>query len=134
MRTRVRIRKHIGHIPREMRDRSHELLKRLTLFAESRAKKHSPVKTGHLRRSIHHQFIGKEQSRVGTAVKYAPPVELGRGPVRPKKAKALKIRLGGRKFIFRASAGPAKGHFFFRKTKEETEKEIKPIAREIFRR
>lgn len=130
----MRIRKHIGHIPREMRGRAQELLKRVTLYAESQAKKHVPVRTGHLRRSIHHEYMGDTQSRVGTAAKYAPAVELGRGPVRPKKAKALKIRLGGRKFIFRAYAGPAKGRFFFQQARKETEKQIKPIARRVFRR
>jgi hypothetical protein len=48
-------------------------------------------------------------ARSATGFPYFYPVDLGRGPVFPKNAKALKIPMAGAPggFIFRRSAGPA---------------------------
>lgn len=45
--------------------------------AESYAKQLCPVDTGNLRNSITHQQIDENTEAIGTAVEYAPPVELG---------------------------------------------------------
>lgn len=46
-------------------------------------------------------------ARSATGYPYFYPVDLGRGPVKPINAKALRIPIGGGQFIFRRSAGPA---------------------------
>lgn len=46
-------------------------------------------------------------ARSATGYPYFYPVDLGRGPVRPVNAKALKITLPNGQVIFRKSAGPA---------------------------
>lgn len=45
--------------------------------AETYAKKLCPVDTGNLRNSITHQHVDEKTVAIGTAVSYAPPVELG---------------------------------------------------------
>lgn len=51
-----------------------------------------------------------------TGFYYWPAVNFGRGPVFPKRAKALKIPIGGGRFIFRKSAGPAAPRYILVKT------------------
>lgn len=46
-------------------------------MAESYAKMRCPVDTGNLRNSITHQMDGDDAVVIGTAVEYAPYVELG---------------------------------------------------------
>lgn len=46
-------------------------------MAESYAKEACPVDTGNLRNSITHQMEGSDTVVIGTAVEYAPYVELG---------------------------------------------------------
>jgi phage gpG-like protein len=36
-----------------------------------------PVRTGTLKRSITHKFVGKNDAQVGSNIEYAPHVELG---------------------------------------------------------
>lgn len=48
-----------------------------TLMVERIAKIFCPVKTGTLKRSINHKFIGNEDAQVGSNISYAPYVEFG---------------------------------------------------------
>ncbi len=68
---------------RIVRDEMVRGMKRATLHVEGRAKRHVPVDTGHLRRSLTSQvkpFSGGVRGVVGTNVPYAKAVEQGRRP------------------------------------------------------
>lgn len=71
--------------------RSGEAIKRATLLAERGVKQETPVKTGHLRRSITHRFVSNTRGIVGTNVGYARAVHNGRRAVtiRPTNKRAL---------------------------------------------
>jgi len=61
--------------------------------AESYAKRLCPVDTGNLRNSITHQQTGPREETIGTAVKYAPMVELGHHQEPGRYVPAIKKRL-----------------------------------------
>lgn len=71
--------------------RSGEAIRRATLLAERNVKQETPVKTGHLRRSITHRFLSTSRGVVGTNLSYARAVHQGRRAVtiRPKNKRAL---------------------------------------------
>lgn len=59
------------------------LLSGVGMIIESNAKGRAPVRTGTLRRSIHHEVSGYEVS-VGTDLEYAPYVEYGTRYMSPR--------------------------------------------------
>lgn len=91
---------------------------RLTLQGERFTKVETPVRTGHLRRSIAMTPAvfagGVATGSWGTATPYARYVEEGRGPVVASPGKMLRFTVGGR-VLFRKRVGPARGRFMFRK-------------------
>lgn len=104
---------------------------RLTLQGEAFTKAETPVKTGHLRRSIAHQPAtyggGVATGSWGTATPYAPYVEDGRGPVVASPGKMLRFEIGGT-VLYRKRVGPAAGKQMFRKATQR----IRPmVAREF---
>ncbi len=86
---------------RIVRDEMVAGMKRSTLHVEGRAKRHVPVDTGHLRRSLTSQvkpFSGGVRGLVGTNVPYAQAVEKGRragAPMPPRGALLGWIRRHG---------------------------------------
>lgn len=90
---------------------------RLTLQGEGFTKAETPVKTGHLRRSIAHKPAtfagGVATGSWGTATPYGRYVEEGRGPV-VARGRALRFEIGGR-VLYRKRVGPAQGRWMFRK-------------------
>lgn len=66
--------------PRHVSVPARRFLLRSTMSGERHAKKHAPVDTGHLRRSLTHRVDGHTVGRFGTNVPYAPHVEF---PTRP---------------------------------------------------
>lgn len=64
---------------RASKDQIRRALEECGLTAERHAKEKCPVDTGNLRNSITHQMDGDNKVLIGSAVKYAPYVELGTG-------------------------------------------------------
>ena len=64
---------------RASRDQIKKALEECGLTAERYAKEKCPVDTGNLRNSITHQMDGGSKVLIGSAVEYAPYVELGTG-------------------------------------------------------
>lgn len=87
-------------------------------YARANLIMHKAVDTGKLIDSIEIQDRTRGQFatyRIGPTVPYAKWVEDGRGPVYPKKAKALRFRpKGSSKYVFAKRVGPAKGIHFMR--------------------
>lgn len=85
---------------------------------ESAVKVLTPRVTGRLFSSIQGEVFTPLSGRVATNVKYAPWVEVGRGPIVAKhltprgRAGLLRFRVAGRT-IFRRAAGPAAGRRMF---------------------
>ena len=107
---------------------------RLTLQGEALTKAETPVRTGHLRRSIAHKPAvfagGAVTGSWGTATPYAPYVEEGRGPVVAGPGKVLRfVPKGSDRAIYRKRVGPAAGHWMFRKA----ERRLRPYVRREFR-
>lgn len=73
-----------------------------------------PVQTGKLRDSVKASQVGPSQYIVGVTAKYGKWVDEGRGPVRPKKAKALYSK--ERHFGPTSYAGPSEPVHFIRDT------------------
>lgn len=93
---------------------------RITLQGERFTKVETPVRTGHLRRSIAMSpavFVGGAATGSwGTATPYARYVEEGRGPVVAGPGKVLRfVPKGSSTPIYRKRVGPARGRFMFRK-------------------
>ncbi|RFU83610.1 HK97 gp10 family phage protein [Streptomyces triticagri] len=91
-----------------------ERVERVTRAVANRARQRAPVDSGHLRASIRsavRQEGGRIVGRVWTDVDYASIVHNGRGPVVPRRAKALRFQIGGRT-IFARRVGPARGQPF----------------------
>lgn len=93
---------------------------RLTLQGERYTKVETPVRTGHLRRSIAMSPAtfagGAATGSWGTATPYARWIEEGRGPVVASPGKVLRfIPKGSSTPIYRKRVGPARGHFMFKK-------------------
>ncbi len=70
---------------------SGEAIQRAVLLAERGVKQVTPVKTGHLRRSITSRVESSTRGRVGTNLRYARAVHQGRRAmtIRPKNKRAL---------------------------------------------
>lgn len=106
-------------------------INRLTIKGEAFTKAETPVKTGHLRRSITHKPAtfggGVARGSWGTATPYALPVERGRRGFSAGPGKMLRFEIGG-KVLYRKRVGPAKGHFMFRKA----EIRIRPMVKTEF--
>ncbi len=82
--------------------RSGEAIQRAVLLAERGVKQVTPVRTGHLRRSITSRVESNTLGRVGTNLRYARAVHQGRRAVtiRPKNKRAL---------FWKGAAHPVKG-------------------------
>lgn len=107
---------------------------RITIQGEAYTKIETPVRTGHLRRSIAHKPAvfagGVARGSWGTSTPYALPVEYGRRGFSARSGGVLRfVPKGSTKPIYRKRVGPAAGHFMFRKAKER----IRPIVRREFR-
>lgn len=103
---------------------------------ERLAKALSPVRTGHLRRSLVSRVVamtGQVVGRVGTNVPYARIVHEGRGPVHAKRARYLRFVIDGVVY-FRKSVGPAKANPFLRKAFDESRSTIDAALRATRRR
>lgn len=91
---------------------------RLTIQGTAFTQLETPVRTGHLRRSIAHVPAsfggGMARGSYGTATPYARYVEEGRGPVVAGPGRMLRFTIGGR-VLYRKRVGPARGRFMFRK-------------------
>lgn len=64
----------------KMKQRRERTIQQIAVFVEAEAKLRTPVKTGHLRRSISHETQSDENTSkayIGTNVEYAPYVEFG---------------------------------------------------------
>ena len=64
----------------KMRERREKTIREIAVFVGAEAKLRTPVKTGHLRRSISHEIQSDENTSkayIGTNVEYAPYVEFG---------------------------------------------------------
>lgn len=107
---------------------------RITLQGEAYTKAETPVRTGHLRRSITMKpatFAGGVVSGSwGTATPYGPMVEEGRGPVVASPGKVLRfIPKGSTTPVYRKRVGPARGHFMFR----NAARRIRPVVGREYR-
>lgn len=107
---------------------------RLTVRGEGFTKVETPVRKGHLRRSIAHKTAvfagGVARGSWGTATPYAIPVERGRKGFSAGPGKVLRfIPKGSTKPIYRKRVGPATGHWMFRKA----ERRLRPYVRREFR-
>ena len=116
---------------------------RLTLQGEALTKAETPVRTGHLRRSIAHKPAvfagGTVTGSWGTATPYAPYVEEGRGPVVAGPGKVLRfVPKGSDRAIYRKRVGPAAGRHMFRKAvvriRPMIGREYRAAAQRIIRR
>lgn len=72
-----------------------QAIKNVLAFGVGEAKRNSPVKTGHLRRSINVIEENGKGGRYGSNIVYARIQEEG-GKIKPKRAKYLKFKIGNR--------------------------------------
>ena len=61
----------------EMDTRNRKLITKIVIKAEANSKRVTPVRTGHLRRSLTHRVVSNTEGRVGTNVNYARYVHDG---------------------------------------------------------
>lgn len=110
----------------KIKDRIRLGVNRLSLYGQSRAMTYSPVKTGHLRRSIHQIRRGSYGYGYKTNIIYAPIQEYG-GTIKPKKAKVLKFRIGN-KWV---SAKQVKliGRYYMKRSVEDVKQNANSIMR-----
>lgn len=96
---------------------------------QATAKQLAPVDSGRLRSSIQlrpaHRTGNRIEGSVGTNLKYAPFQEAGTGiygprrqPIRPKAAKALRFKVGG-KWVFAREVRGSKPRWYFRGSLEQ---------------
>jgi len=107
-------------------------VKKATLMVERDAKILCPVKTSTLKRSITHKFIDKITAIVGSNMEYAPSVELGSRPhiIRPKTAKALHFKIGGKDIFTKEVQHPGwSGKPFLRPALAKNRKTIEKLFR-----
>jgi phage gpG-like protein len=78
---------------RELQRKKDKILEVVGGKAETYAKKLCPKDTGNLQNSITHQQIDKDSVLIGTAVEYAPFVELGHHQEPGRYVPAIKKRL-----------------------------------------
>lgn len=116
-------------IKSDLQAKSRRLLDEVTAFGIAEAKKNAPVKTSHLRRSIHVLEDGNNAKRYGTAVVYARIQEYG-GEIRPKRKKYLRFKVNGQ-WVF-AKRVRIKGKFYMKRSAEAARQAIKPLGRKIF--
>src|SRR5690554_5921048 len=114
MSVKVRVRGVKG-MERRLRRVGPELLDESVKYGIKRGKGNAPVRTGQLAASIRLLRPGRTSALFGTKLSYAKYVEYGRGPVRPKRAKALRFKAGG-SYIYVKYARPTKGKYFMRRT------------------
>ncbi|MBA4495101.1 HK97 gp10 family phage protein [Paenactinomyces guangxiensis] len=79
----------------KMEAAARQAVNNILAFGVGEAKKNSPVKTGHLRRSIHVLDSSSKGGRYGTNIIYARIQEEG-GKIRAKRAKYLRFKIGNR--------------------------------------
>ena len=110
--------------PEVLEAESLQAMRRSVLLVEADVKALTPRRTGRLFASIGSSVrpgFGNLRGTVGTAVKYAPWVENGRGPIVAKHVTAsgkpgfLKFRGRGGRVYFRHRVGPAVGKQMFRR-------------------
>jgi HK97 gp10 family phage protein len=85
------------------------LMRRATLIVEAQAKRESPVRTGHLRRSITSRVdTSGKRGYVGTNVRYAQAVHEGTRArtIRPRSANALAFRVGNARVVRKSVRHP----------------------------
>lgn len=99
-------------------------------YGVAQAMKNAPVRTGHLRRSIHVVSQDKTSGVYGTAVVYAAIQEFG-GTIRPKRAKYLRFKVGDR-WVFARSV-TLRGKFYMKRSAEALQQAIPQIARRAVR-
>lgn len=93
------------------------------------AKRLAPVDTGRLRQSIGYRVTGgvNQTTRVSSGAKYSLWVHEGRGEIRPKRARVLAWRRGGR-WHFAQRVRPMRGRPYLRRAVEAvTGKRVKRI-------
>lgn len=108
-------------------------------LVESAVKILTPRVTGRLFSSIQGEVFSPLQGRVSSNVRYAPLVEVGRGPVIAEHTTAkgrpgyLKFRIGGRT-IFRRSVRPTRGRRMFLEGLRASWPEVRQVFRDAIKR
>lgn len=114
---------------------------RLVIVGEGEAKRRVRVKSGHGRRTITHtaaRWSGNTvEARYGTNLFYLRLLEKGRGPIRARRAQALRFVVGGR-VLFRKRVGPAPARPFmapsFQVVRRRAPREYRMAVSRIIRR
>lgn len=106
---------------------------RLTIQGTAFTQMETPVRTGHLRRSIAHKPAsfggGLARGSYGTATPYGPHVEYGRRGIDAGPGRVLRfVPKGSSTPIYRRRVGPAAGHHMFRKGVQR----LRPMVRREF--
>lgn len=114
----------------KMRRAIEQAIKNVTAYGVAQAKKYSPVKTGHLRRSIYNTPVTPTGSKYGSNVIYARIQEFG-GTIKPKKAKRLRFEIDG-KVIF-AKQVKIKGKHYLKRSADDTQKRVPELVRAAIR-